>query len=81
MPDVSGSLAQSAWELWSSVVRPIAGASAAVVLIIVGLVLFPDDPSPEPIGSRMVFPVLINPLPQESLPTTMRVSGSATPPK
>lgn len=81
MPDVSGSLARSAWELWPSLVRPILGITAAALLIIAGVVLFPDDPSPGPVGSRMVFPVVIKPLPQEAPLTPAPVSGSATPPK
>ncbi|MFE5288631.1 hypothetical protein ACFRAQ_26995 [Nocardia sp. NPDC056611] len=81
MPDVSGLLARSAWELWPSLIRPILGITAAVLLIIAGVVLYPDDPSPGPAGSRMVFPVVIKPLPQESPPTTVPVSGPAIPPK
>lgn len=82
MPDASESLARSARELWPSVVRPTAGILIAILLIIVGLAMFPDDPSPGLVGNnRVTFPVVIRPLPQESPPTTVSVSGSATPPK
>ncbi|MFD0000620.1 hypothetical protein [Nocardia sp. NPDC127526] len=82
MPDISGSVARSARELWPDFIRPVAGVFAAVSLVVAGLVVFPGHPPPAPVGnSRVSFPVVTKPLPRESPSATVSVSGPATPPK